>query len=343
MAIVENEQELLKELESAGIKKPAWWKQVVPWFLAAGILWWIFKDIDFNKFSGYLADAKLWILIPSMLGFSVLFAIVDMMSYGLSYRWFVDPEISYNKMRHVRMGTMLFQVLYTPLSTLTSVGYLRGHRGAPISWAISANGFTTFIDLLTIASVLTASLVLNILTGIAPELDSFWLFFLVPIWVGAYVYFRYFLTETKDKYFTWFSKNTLLRAARLAKPGHYLKVYLIRLSAVIGGIAAHWLALYAFGIEVPLPVIAIVAPLIVGGSFLPISGGGFGGPQLIALILLPYADNNNTLIAAYSISFSICFTLGRSIIGAVFLPSYLKDFQNTKPKMTKDPITGEII
>jgi uncharacterized membrane protein YbhN (UPF0104 family) len=339
----ENNREILDELKEAGIKKPAWYKQALPWVLAAGILYWVLKDIDFNQFVENLINAKLWILIPAMLGFSILFAFVDMLSYGLSYRWFVDPEISYKKMAHVRMGSLLFQVLYTPLITLSSVAYLRTHRGAPVSWAISANGFTTFSDLLTITSVLTAAMALNILTGIAPELDNFWIFVMAPIWIGAYVYFRYFLTETKDKYFTWFSKSTLLRAARLGRPGHYFKVYLIRVSAVIGGIAAHWLALYSFGIEVPFPVIAIVAPLIVGGSFLPISGGGFGGPQLIALILLPYADGDNTLIAAYSISFSICFTLGRSIIGAIFLPSYLKDIQDIRPKMTKDPVTGDII
>ena len=109
------------------------------------------------------------------------------------------------------------------------------------------------------------------------------------------------------------------------------------------GITAHYLALRAFGIEVPLVVVAVVGPLVTGGAFLPISGAGFGGPQLAALLLLPYVDHDKEWITAYSMAFSACFTLGRSFIGAAFLPGYLKDLRVKTPKITTDPITGQAL
>jgi len=109
----------------------------------------------------------------------------------------------------------------------------------------------------------------------------------------------------------------------------------------LAGIAAHAFALIAFDIKVPIPIVFIVAPLIIGGAFLPVSGGGFGGPQLVALILLPFASGDEALLAAYSMSFSACFTFGRILIGLIFLHPFLKDLKEVVPRMTTDPLTGE--
>jgi hypothetical protein len=336
-------RDIIHELEEEGIKRPALWKQAVPWLITAAILWYIFKDINFADFMGKLSNARLVLLLPAMFGFVMVFAIGDLLSWGMCYRWFATPDLTFREMLHVRWGTYLFQALYVPLHAVSLFGYMVRHKGSPIMWVMSAGGFAGLSDMLMVNLVMCVAISLNAIYGFAPELEWWWLCVLLPSWPLLYAHFRYWFTDSRYKYLTRFSNHPLTRSAQLAKPPHYLKVYAVRLTVALAGILAHYLSLRAFMIEVPLPVVVVVAPLIIGGVFLPISGGGFGGPQIVALILLPYVDGDEALLAAYSMSFSACFTMGRSIIGAFFLPGYLKDIREKVPRMTTDPVTGETL
>lgn len=337
----ESARDILRGLEGEGIHRPSLWRQMVPWLITAAILWWIFREINFEEFLATLSGARLSLLLPAMLGFTAVFAVCDILSFGICYRWFVVPNLTVREMIHVRWGCYLLQVLYAPLEAVAHFAYLLRHKGAPITWTLSGGFFALLNDIFVVNAVMTIALILNTIFNFTPELESFWLFPLAFPWLIAYVHFRYWFTDSKDRYGLRFSRNPLLRSSRLGKIHHYLKVYAARLTVALAGIAAHAVALRAFGIEVPLPVVVVVAPLIIGGAFLPISGGGFGGPQLVALILLPYADGNEALLAAYSISFSACFSLSRALIGAIFLPGYLRDLREAVPRMTTDPITSE--
>ncbi len=338
---VESAWNILHELEEEGVQRPPLWRQMVPWVITAAILWWIFRDINFEEFLTTISGLRLSWLLPAMFGFTAVFAVCDILSFGMCYRWFVVPDLTVREMIHVRWGCYLFQVLYAPLEAVTHLAYFLRHKGAPITWTLSGGLFALLNDIFVVNAIMTIALILNTIFNFAPELEPFWLFPLAFPWLIAYVHFRYWFTNSKDRYGLRFSRHPLLRSSRLGKIHHYLKVYGARLTVALAGITAHAVALRTFGIEVPLPVVVVVAPLIIGGAFLPISGGGFGGPQLVALILLPYAEGNETLIAAYSMSFSACFTLSRSLIGAIFLPSYLRDLREAVPRMITDPITGE--
>ncbi|UCD85343.1 MAG: flippase-like domain-containing protein [Deltaproteobacteria bacterium] len=334
-------QSILYELQEEGVKRPRLWRQMVPWLVTTAILWWIFREINFKEFLDTLSGARLSLLLPAMFGFTVVFTVFDILSFGICYRWFVVPELTMREMLNARLGCYLFQALYTPLEPLGHFAYFLRHKGAPITWTLSADLFALLNDIFVVNAVMTVTIILNTAFNFAPELESFWLFPLVFPWLIAYVHFRYWFSDSKDRYGLRFSRHPALRSSQLGKVHHYLKVYAARLAVALAGIAAHAAALMAFGIEVPFPVVIVVAPLILGGAFLPISGGGFGGPQLVALILLPYVEGNEALLAAYSMSFSACFTLSRSLIGAIFLPGYLRDLRDAVPRITTDPITGD--
>ncbi len=332
---------IFNNLEADGVHRPALWRQIIPWLFTAVILWWIFKDINFEDFIAKLSHAQVHLLLPAMFGYTAVYAICDILSFGVCCRWFVSPDLTVREMINVRWGCYLFMVLYAPLMAVSNIAYFLRHKGAPATWTISGLGFAALNDMFVFNAVMTFVLILNTIFKFAPELESFWLFPMVFPWLIAYVHFRYWFTDSKDRYGLRFSQHPIMRSARLGQTHHFLKIYLTRFTSILTGIIAHVIALRAFSIDVPLPVIAIVAPLIIGGAFLPISGGGFGGPQLVALILLPYVNGDKTLLVAYSISFSVCFTLGRSIIGAIFFPSYLRDLRDAVPRLVTDPLTGE--
>lgn len=335
--------EIFHELSEGGVESPPLWRQLVPYAITIAILCWIFRDIDFQDFLTKLSNARLRILLPAMFGFTAIFSVCDLMSYGIVYRWFAVPSLTLKEIINVRWGCYLLQVLYAPLEVAAIFAYLRRHKGVPVTWSMSASSFPLAGDVFVINAVLTAAVAINVFFEIAPELDAFWLFPLSIVWIAAFIHFRYWFSDSKDKYFLRFSQHPLLRAFRLATPEHYIKIYAVRATEILSAIVAHGIALHAFGIDVPITVVGVVAPFVFIGAFLPISGGGFGGPQLIALILLPYAGYDEALIAAYSMSFSACFTLGRTIIGAIFLPNFLRDLKDKVPAMTVDPITGEAI
>ncbi len=337
------EDEVLSELEREGVKKPRTWQWILPWPITAAILWWVFRDVTFSEFFHAFQNARIIPMLAALLGFTVLFSILDAASYGLSFKWFVAPDFTRREMLNMRLGSYLLNVLYPPIITVTNVIYMRRHKGAPVTWTLSGSWFTTFTDIFVIISALSLGLSINAFCKAAPELDPVWLIPLCIPWLMAYVHFRYWFTDSRHKYLTRVTKNPLFRFAHHAQPRQHYIIYAIRAAMTAAGITAHWIALYSFGIEVPAPVMMVAAPLIVGGSFLPISGGGFGGPQLLALILLPYAGNDEAVLAAYSMSFSACFTAGRVILGAIFLPGFLSDLRDPRPRLTVDPLTGEDI
>lgn len=331
----------MHDLEEEGIKRPSIWRQIVPWLITVAILWWVFRGIDFYEFMESLRGARLGILLPALFGFTAVFAIGDILSFGMCYRWFIVPDLTLKEILNVRWGTYLFQAFYTPLHIFSLLAYMIRHKGAPLTWVLSAGGFAGLNDIFVVNAVMTVALIMNTIFNFAPELEPFWLFPLAFPWLIAFVHFRYWFTDSKDRYGLRFSTHPLLRSSRLGQVHHYLKIYAARLMIALAGIISHAIALRAFGIEVPFPVVVVVAPLIIGGAFMPISAGGFGGPQLVALLLLPYTDGDETVLAAYSMSFSACFTLGRALLGAAFLPGYLRDLRDAVPRMTTDPVTGE--
>jgi len=327
---------------SAGIRRPPWWRQALPYLLAAAILYWIFKDIDFARFVSRLASARMRLLIPAMLGFTALYAACDVMSYGMCYRWFAAPDISIKEMAAARLGAYLLHVLFTPLSTLANLAYLRLRKGAPLVWSLSANAFTSVHDLFAINAVLTGALAINLLSAAAPRLRLEWFWPVTIPWAAAAGYALYWFTPVRDAAFLKrVTENPILRSCRFAKARHYLWVLSARTAVAVAGVAAHAAAMHAFGIEVPLQVIMVVAPLMVGISFMPVSAAGYGGPQLVALLLLPYADGDKALVEAYSVAFSTLFTVGRAGIGIVFMPLYTAGVRTRALPMAADPLTGE--
>ena len=333
---------LLPEIKDEGLKKPPWWRDVLPYLVAAAILGWIFHDMELDKFLGALREARLYMIFPAMLLFTAVYAGADIASYGMSYRWFVLPGITVPEMAAARLGAYLFHVLYTPLSTVANLAYLRRHKGAPVLWALSANAFTNMHDLFSIDVVVTAALILNLHIKAAPGLGPEWLIPAGVPWAVAAGYALYWFTPVREmRVFRRVTYNPILRSCRLAGGRQYLTVLLSRLAVAVSGVAAHAVLLYAFDIRAPLPMVLVVAPIMIGVSFMPVSGAGFGGPQLAALILLPYAYGDKALITAYSMSFSVLFTVGRSLIGIFFFPAYSRGIRSPVPRITRDPISGE--
>jgi hypothetical protein len=224
-----------------------------------------------------------------------------------------------------RLGAFLLHVFYTPLFTAANIAYLKRRLGAPILHTLSANGFTVVHDFFAINLVLTAAFAVNLQTRAAPEIGGPWFLLSAAIWAVGLGYALYWFTPVKDLGFLKpVTMTAIFMACRLGRVRHSLLMIGLRLAVALLGVAAHGVALHGFGIAVPLPMLLTAAPLLIAVSFLPVSSAGFGGPQLVALILLPYAGGDRALVTAYSVAFSALFTAGRSVIGAAFLPSYLK-------------------
>jgi len=326
------------------MKRPPAWRMAVPYLIAGAILYWVFRDIDFREFLDALWKGNLALVVTAMAGFTLVYSVCDITSYGLCYRWYVLPWIKVREMMNARLGSYLLHVLYTPLSTVANLVYLRRHKGAPVWWALSANALTSVHDLFSINVLLTLALVLHVTVAPVKELSDLWLLPVSVPWLVALGYALYWFTPVRDmKIFRKVTTNPILRSCRFAKAHHYLVLLGSRLAVAFAGVAANAALLYSFGIDAPLPMIIITGPLMIGTAFMPISGGGFGGPQLVAQVLLPYAGGNEALVAAYSVAFSAGFTLGRSLVGIIFMPSYLKDIRTSGPLISVDPLTGEAL
>jgi uncharacterized membrane protein YwzB len=184
-------RDMVRELEEEGFKKPSAFRQALPWVLTALILVWVFQNINYDIFIKHLYRADWALLFLVFAFFNIVFAAGDLLSYGMSYRWYASPGISVLEIMRARWGVFLFHALYTPLSTISNLAYLRRKRGTPVLWALSANAFSSVNDLFIINLMLTASLVINHFFPAVPELSfpSEWFWAIVTpcsiVWLVA--------------------------------------------------------------------------------------------------------------------------------------------------------------
>jgi len=111
----------------------------------------------------------------------------------------------------------------------------------------------------------------------------------------------------------------LLECFLTAKVTHYVHIYLVRLSLLAAHLYAISIILPLLSIDLSLWQLVIFSPLFVASAFLPISVGGYGGPQGVAVLLLVqlWQVTNIESAIAFSMLWSTFFLLGRCSVGAL--------------------------
>ncbi|OGP61509.1 MAG: hypothetical protein A2V67_20095 [Deltaproteobacteria bacterium RBG_13_61_14] len=308
-------------------KRPSLVKQILPWVITVAIFSWIFRSVDFGKVWTEMQRANLWILIPAMAGLVGVQVWSEIWTFGTSYRWFADRHPTAWQIGVARVGTYPVQVLLAPLAAVVMLVYLVRVYKMRLALVFASDAFVVFIDLLQGAISLAAAVLIASGTGLE---SLHWFFYAFAAWnlVFYILWFTYWRTALKDRLWPKFRDIVAFQSFRVATWSQFGKMFLMRLPWCFGNLISMYLCLVAFDIRVPLAVFLIAAPLIMGMAFQPVSVGGYGGPQALAILFFKgYAAEE--VILAQSLLWSTFYALFRLAAGLVFLYPFLKGFYRT--------------
>jgi hypothetical protein len=324
------------------IKKPGIINQLIPWVITAVILFWLYRFIDFRKMFQIMATADLKLLLPAIIGFSLLFGVIDTFTFGQAYSWF-SVKLTTREKFELRVAPYVIQVIFAPLAEVFFPLWLWRQKGVSPTHAVSSTFWTVLNDLAAVATALTIAVIYNLKTKLVPQINVYWLYAMIAFWVVYLANLAFWHSPLQPRMAAWIEKShksgpqaagdepillkvatgatQLLRTFSIARWYHYLAVYGIRSISLIGGLVSNYATLRALDITVPLPLAVIAIPIIFYAHFLPINVGGYGGPQAISILFFYEIGHcgSKEQIAAYSFLWSTGFLVGRFLFGLAFI------------------------
>lgn len=307
-------------------------KQIVPWAITAGIFYYIFTTIPINEVKDAIKDADVVPLIVASCSFTLVWYLLDIGSWYLVWNWF-NCRISPWEVVKLRGGVLLFQALIAPLAGAAIIFYLNVKKKVPVLEAISSGTFFGFVDGYTFMLFLAPAAFLMEPSSYKP----YFMAWAVGAWSYAILHFVFWLGKHDLWKMAWLREIWIVRPFKMAGYDKYLKLAPFRAGIIVFNVVCHYFALKAFNIDIPLTKLIMGLPIIFGTSFLPISVGGMGVPQLLWIEF--YSDYaSKAQITAFSLVWSTSFLLSRVVIGSIFLRPIWKDvFSKQGEEVIEEP------
>jgi uncharacterized membrane protein YbhN (UPF0104 family) len=308
--------------------KPSLISQIIPWVIAVSILVFMFYKVDFKKVLEILSEARgSWIILAFMV-YCIYYYATDILCFYRSYNWF-NADISLSETARLRLASYTVQAINGALTEIMSVLYMYKVKKVPVMKSTGTMSFIYFVEAYVLITFLTyCAFMLPEENRIAIEGVPAWMIFQSAIfasWLFLPLWLTFWMTGIKNQ-LPKVRDVGILVAFKSATTKNYLEVFFYRFSSNLVSLAANIVMLKAIGIEAPLPLLVATVPVMVNIAYMPVSAGGFGGPQLVAFYLLKgYASEDQVL--AYSIVWSALFFLTRSLTGMWFIrPVYKSAF-----------------
>lgn len=309
----------------ADSRTPPWLRTILPWIITAALLALVFWKVDLRKTVGQFKLANLWMFLPAAIFFNLYIFFINSLVYTKALNWFCGP-IKYSNVLSIRGASYLLTSLNTGAGQGGMLLWMSKKERLPFSEVVSAALLVPVVDLSFLAVALTIPVVLNFFTGgLLPETNLNILILVIGLFWGLLIAHFLFWNVWK-KTIAWnFKQKAWFKAYREAGFRHYLILLGIRCLQHVPGICAFYVALRAFGGIVPFGTFTVrFFPAIIIQS-LPITVFQLGTAQGGWILMFGKLVDPSILVA-YTLSWSLVYTLTRVAIGAVFFRGEMKEF-----------------
>ena len=286
--------------------------------ITIGILWVISTKVDLNRLLTLLVEIDWAAAVLLMIAISIYTLVADVLSFGCIYQRYLAPFVNQLHLISLRGVSMFVVSTVPPLAPLVPIGYFR-KKGVKVSKVISAEVLVTLIDVFGGISVLSLALLF-----LSSGFDQRWMV-VVWIWLFFVLSFSLLFRFRKHWRFSGLGRHGLLECFFCVKISHYFQVYTVRLSLLAAHLIVISNMLPLLSIELAFWQLLVFSPLFVSSAFLPISAGGYGGPQGVAVLLLVqfWHVTNIESAVAFSMLWSTFFLLGRLSVGGILTVPFL--------------------
>lgn len=282
---------------------------------AVAICVWSLHGVDLAELGDALRRADQWMVFAVMLGYTAIFYLADVSGFGLVYRGYLTPRVSWWQVTVIVCGKQLLGLLFPLLTKVVAPLYFRRRWGIPVLRTLGATQLLSCSDLIvTIVFVaggaLTGGLQLPPLVLIVG--GGLWAMLVLGLaWLWLPAGSRLMPKVRHSEFFAVFTE---------AGPRELVVQIALRCMVTVAMFGSLWLLLLSSGHSLEIGQLATFGALFLLVSQLPVSVGGFGGPQGVSVLLL--TDSWHVLDRADSVAFSLlwstAFLICRTVLSLPF-------------------------
>jgi hypothetical protein len=308
---------------------------------AAGVIcWWALRGVDRTALARALHETHPSVIALVALGYTAAFYALDVTGFALVYRRHLTPEVPVRHVMTIVCGKQLLGLIFPPLTKLIAPVYFRRHWRVGIVRTLGATEVLTIADAVVVIASVSAGTALG-RTGLPAGI--------VLLGIGACValalFFLWAWLPAAHRVFPRIRGSQFLAAFIRSSPAEMTMQLTLRLALVLATLAAWWLLLLGSGHRLGPGQLAQFGALFLVATQLPVSVGGYGGPQGVCVLLLtdtwkllPRAD-----AVAVSLLWSTAYLLSRALISAFFAAPMIRLLRSGTSRAEKEgePCTVE--
>lgn len=308
-----------------------------PIVVTLGIFWWIFSGIDFANLKQATAGIA-WLELSLVIAtFCVWLLFLDTFSFGAAFKFLLARQSPWSHMLLLRGGTIFSGVIFPPLGEVFAPYYFFRKWQQSVLRTIGTSFYVVLID----SSCGALALACAFLFFDTSMLSNYWLLLLLGhgslLLTFSLAFSRFGLPYVPEK----IKSREFFYAMRTVSLRFTLSILLVRLCVLGGVFMTIYYLLQATGINIGFAQALLFIPLFMASVFLPISAGGYGGPQGAAVLFLvqlwELCSTEEAL--AFSLLWSTFFLIGRAVVtGPCVLPLWLL-LKNLKPEVEDSKTT----
>jgi len=297
-----------------------------PLVMTALIFWWIFSGIDFESLKRAIEGVSILSLSLAIGGFCVWMYLCDVLSFGAGFKRLVEPQAPWKDIVLLRGGTIFSTVIFPPLGEVFAPYYFYRKWQQGVLRTVGASFFVMLVD----SSCGLISLSVAFLFFDTSMLSNWWVLLIVGhalLLIGFSLAFsRWGLSRLP----AFLKEREFFHALREVNFSFTMQVLFFRIISFLGvGITLYYL-LIATGIHLEVAHALLFIPFFMASVFLPISTGGYGGPQGAAVLFLVqlWGVCSTEQALAFSLIWSTGFMIGRAVVGGVAVFPLLRLLQS---------------
>jgi hypothetical protein len=298
--------------------------RVAAWVVTLGILAYLFWTIPIHEVTRAIRNAAPW-TVPALLGLVLLMYLADCVAMWRTFGWFVAP-LRFTEVLTLRGATYLLAMVNYALGQGAIIYFVNRSRGVPIMRGAAAVLLIMGTNLLLLLFLATAGMGLG--GEMLPELRTL----IVAAYAGLAVYVVVVLWKPR-----WLARRPIFDVLLQAGLVGHLKAMAVRLPHVMILVIFQWVALRAFGVNVPFTQTLLAMPVVFFVAVLPISVQGVGPTQgAMLFFFLRYASGTPTYakatILAASLGSQVLAWVVQIAVGLVCLRTQLAQGLKELPK-----------
>ncbi len=287
---------------------------IAPWFAAALILVYLFREVPFEEAWGAAGRARLGLFVPEVLIAVAMWFALDSRALSYLFSRFNTP-VSWAEARSLRGVTYLVTAINWNVGTAAMILHLRRSKQIPALESTSSLFFYQSFDALVLTGLAFSG---ASMFADSPPVESIRRF--AALFFGFQLLTLVLLVSSRPGW-KWLQRlrgASVIRSFRLVERRDLLVLTVFRLSYFLGFIGLFWAGSHAFGIEIPLALALASAPPILMAAALPITPAGLG-TQAAAMLFFWSDYGEKAEILAFGLVFPVALTLSRCLLGLFYL------------------------